>query len=333
MVAANVVVVLWGAFVRATGSGAGCGSHWPTCNGEVAHRPESLETFIELTHRLTSGVALLLVVGLLVAVLRSRHRGHPARAAAIATMVLMLLEAAIGAGLVLLELVADNASWARAGWIAVHLVNTFLLLGAMTLTACWVGDRDRPLSPRPLGGFGPLMAVTVVAVLVVGVTGAVTALGDTLFPSASLAEGIAADRSPTAHFLIRLRVWHPVTASLTALLVSVTAVAASAGVPDGSPYARALSLLGRLLLALVTVQLAGGFLNLALLAPVWMQLVHLGLADALWIALVSVLAFRLYPSALGPPEEVEAGAGLEVGELGRVQLGEDAGRPAVAGSE
>ncbi len=34
----NVLVALWGAYVRATGSGAGCGSHWPTCNGEILPR-------------------------------------------------------------------------------------------------------------------------------------------------------------------------------------------------------------------------------------------------------------------------------------------------------
>ncbi|MFN8454080.1 MAG: COX15/CtaA family protein [Anaerolineae bacterium] len=64
VLAYNLAVILWGAFVRASGSGAGCGSHWPLCNGEVIPRTPQMETLVEFTHRLTSGLALLLVIGL-----------------------------------------------------------------------------------------------------------------------------------------------------------------------------------------------------------------------------------------------------------------------------
>src|SRR5215467_12703113 len=67
VLAYNVAVIAWGAFVRASGSGAGCGRHWPLCNGEVVPRPTSVATVIEATHRATSGLALVGVVGLLVA--------------------------------------------------------------------------------------------------------------------------------------------------------------------------------------------------------------------------------------------------------------------------
>src|SRR4030095_10313466 len=133
--ACNVAVVLWGTIVRATGSGAGCGSHWPLCNGVVLPHAPRIETVIEFSHRLTSGLALLLVVGLVAGAFRFRPKGHAARKAAVFSMLFMIGEAAVGAGLVLFELVADNQSMARAMFMATHLVNTFFLLAALTLTA------------------------------------------------------------------------------------------------------------------------------------------------------------------------------------------------------
>src|SRR5690606_29028870 len=137
VLAYNLLVVLWGAWVRVTGSGAGCGSHWPLCNGEVVPRSAGVETLVEFTHRLTSGVALLAVVALLLWAVRAYPAGHPVRRGARLSMGFMILEALVGGGLVLLELVADNASMARAYWMVAHLVNPFLLLGVLALTAWW----------------------------------------------------------------------------------------------------------------------------------------------------------------------------------------------------
>src|SRR5262245_62215656 len=72
----TIVVIVWGAVVRATGSGAGCGSHWPLCNGVVVPRSPSMATLIELGHRLTSGLALLLVLGLVIGAWRQIGRAH-----------------------------------------------------------------------------------------------------------------------------------------------------------------------------------------------------------------------------------------------------------------
>ena len=138
MLAYNLAVILWGAYVRAIGSGAGCGAHWPLCNGEVIPRAPTVETLIEYSHRLTSGLALLAVVALLIWTWRACAAGHPARRGAVLSMVFILTEAAVGAGLVLFELVADNATMARAMFMAAHLVNTFLLVAALTLTAWWL---------------------------------------------------------------------------------------------------------------------------------------------------------------------------------------------------
>lgn len=292
---ANLAVIAWGAFVRATGSGAGCGAHWPTCNGEVVPRDPGVETLIELTHRITSGVALLLVLGLLIAAFRARPKGHPLRGAAVASFVFIVLEAAVGAGLVLLEHVAQDQSVARVYWMGAHLVNTFLLVASLALTVHWAAP-DARRGPLHRGVIP--IGLAALALMVVSVTGAITALGDTLFPAGSLSEGIAQDFEATAHFLVRLRVWHPVSAALSGVFVLGVAVWAARRWPHARLYAQAV-------LGLVFVQIAGGFLNLALLAPVWMQLVHLLLADLTWIALILLGA-----TCLAPPEEQEPAAAL-----------------------
>lgn len=280
ILAYNIGVIAWGAYVRATGSGAGCGAHWPLCDGRLVPRSLGAATLIEYSHRITSGLALLSVVVLLFWVRRVCPPGHPARRGAAMTVVFMLTEAAVGAGLVLFELVADNASMARALFMAVHLANTFVLVAWITLTAWWLSG-GRALDVRARPGRAAAVAGLLCAVLLVGVSGAVAALGDTLFPSQTLADALAADLSPTSHALIRLRMLHPAFAIVTAVLLVVVAplLARHSGVTPAIRFANAVA-------ALAVVQLVVGVVNVMLLAPVWMQLVHLLVADALWIALV-----------------------------------------------
>jgi cytochrome c oxidase assembly protein subunit 15 len=293
VLAVNLAVVAWGAFVRATGSGAGCGRHWPTCNGAVVPRAPSVETAIELTHRATSGVALLLVVALVVLAVRRFPRRHPVRGAAWASLALILVEALVGAGLVLFGWVADDASPAR-GWVmAVHLTNTFLLVGALALTADWSAH---PPGVR-LRGRGPLawgFALALVSMLLAGVTGAIAALGDTLFPAASLADGLRQDFSPEAHVLLRLRILHPFAAIAAAATLLLAARAALRHRPEERVRRSAFALVG-----LVAVQLVLGLANVALLAPVWLQVVHLVVADLVLVALVLAAAAGLAPARTG----------------------------------
>ena len=286
VLAYNLLVIAWGAVVRATGSGAGCGSHWPLCNGEVVPRGASVETLIEFSHRATSGLALLAVVALLVVAFRVFERGHPARSGAVASMILMLAEAGIGAGLVLFELVAENASMARALFMATHLGNTFLLLAALALTAWWAGG-GAPVRLARRGTLLWLFALAFAALLVAGMSGAVAALGDTLFPASSIEEALAQDFSTTSHLLLRLRVLHPILAVVAGALVLVAVGTVRAvGQLGATRWAFWLRIL-------VFVQLAAGFINVWLLAPVWLQIVHLLLADLLWIALVLTAASSL----------------------------------------
>ena len=296
----NLAVILWGAYVRASGSGAGCGSHWPLCNGVVVPRAPTTATLIELTHRVTSGLALLLVVGLFAWARQARPPGHPARTGAGFALGFMVGEALLGAGLVLLALVATDASVRRVIALALHLLNTFLLVASLGVTAYLAGQRPAPGGPggpgRP-GGRGwttPWLLVPVlVGTLLIGVTGAMTALGDTLFPARDLAAGLAQDQAPTAHFLLRLRVIHPALALLTSLYLAV-----AVGVLATQPVASAVRRLARLALLLFVLQVGAGLTNLLLLAPVYMQLLHLLLADCVWLALV--LLTVAYGQAVGP---------------------------------
>jgi heme A synthase len=273
----NLAVVLWGAFVRATGSGAGCGNHWPACNGEVIPRTPTLATLSEFTHRATSGIDLLLVVLLVLWAFREFPKGHPARLGATLSGVFLVTEALLGAGLVLLEKVARNASvW----WQTMHLLNTLTLLASLTLAAWWGSGHPRL---RLTGRYRWMAAVSLAAVLLMGVTGVIAALGDTLFPARSLAEGLAQDLDPSSHIFLRLRALHPMLAALVGAWLVFFAVTAST----------ASRTFGRAMLALFAAQIALGAANWLLLAPVWLQLVHLLVADLVWVTLVLLCATLL----------------------------------------
>ena len=284
----TVLVILWGAFVRASGSGAGCGDHWPLCNGEAIPTSPTFNTVVEFGHRVTSGLAGLAALALAVAAFWMTERGAPVRKAALASLFFMVTEGAIGAGLVLFEYVAYNPSIARAVWMAAHLTNTFLLLGALTLAAWWAegGGVPRPRADGRTGWIGAAL----VATLVLGAGGAVTALGDTLV----LGGGLDPATDPVVAALVGARVFHP-TMAFVALAVLGAAVVASrlAG-------ARVVTL-GMGVLGLFVGQMALGALNVWLMAPVWIQIVHLLVTDVIWIGLVVFAA-----EALAAPVEEPA---------------------------
>ena len=296
VLAYNLFVILWGAFVRASGSGAGCGSRWPLCNGVPVPRAPQLETIIEFAHRMSSGLSLVLVVVLVIWGFRVFAKKHPVRKAVVAVFIFEMVEVLVGAGLVLLGLVARDESVARAIVMPIHLANTFLLLGSTALAAWWASGHA-PIHLRGQGLLGIGWVIGLAGVMFIGMSGAVTALGDTLFPAGSLIEGLRQDISPTVHVLVRLRVWHPVIAVAIALyVVAYLAPALAARRPGG-----ATKKLSRIVIGLVAIQLAAGFLNVILLAPIWMQIVHLALASAVWIALVLLGAAALAADAPKPP--------------------------------
>jgi len=283
VLAYNVAVIVWGAAVRATGSGAGCGDRWPLCNGTVVQHHPGLATLIELAHRATSGIDLLCVLALLLWTFLSVPRRHLARAFAAAVLVLTLNEALLGALLVLLGHTANDRSPSRAAYLSLHLTNTLLLLAAMALTAHFLSRREAVMRGT-VAWRAPRLALTgLIATLIVGVTGSLAALGDTLYPAHSLISAIAQDFSPGSSWLLQIRWLHPAI-SLVAGAFIVWLIARSLRGPH-----RALAFT---VVALLAVQYLLGVADLVLLAPTWIQMIHLLGADLLWIALV-VLSARL----------------------------------------
>lgn len=287
VLAYNVLVILWGAYVRASGSGAGCGDHWPRCNGEIIPRIKTVEMLIEFSHRASSGLLALSVLALVIWAFRSFPKNHLVRTGAVVSILFVIIEALLGAGLVKFGLVNKNDSVARAVVMSLHLINTLTLTAALALTAWWASG-GRPVRIGAQKAQAMALGIALMTTVMLAVTGAVVALGDTLFPAKTLAEGMQQDFSPTAHFLIRLRIIHPILALIVATYVIVLVITTALGKTDKTTVK-----LARMVAAHFAVQLIIGLANLFLLAPTWMQLLHLGVANLVWISLVLFVASAL----------------------------------------
>lgn len=286
-VAYLVTVILFGAWVRITGSGNGCGSHWPACNGALVPPAPAEKTLIEYTHRLMSGLSVVFALTLVV---WARRLGRPVFRAALLALFFLIVEAGLGALLVKAHLVVDDASVARALVVALHLANTLLLTASAALVAWRAGADSGAASAASSGALAPasrlLLGVALAALMLSCMSGAVTALGDTVFPAqpaldASLLSAIQADASPGQHFLVRLRVLHPLVAVCAALLVAGVLLRIVAG---RAPAAPAQYQLATLAFSAVILQTGVGFVNVLLAAPGWLQIVHLAMAQAVWIS-------------------------------------------------
>jgi len=283
-----ILVILWGAVVRATGSGAGCGDRWPLCNGDFFPHHPRIATIIEFTHRSMSGICTVLVAALISWTFVARPRGDRARKAAVWSGVLLILEAFLGRALVLHGWVDRNTSDARAVMQCIHFSNTMLLLGALTLTWWWLrGSSPFGTPARARTAAWVALALTILT----GATGSVAALADTLFPSSSFREGLAQDFAPNSPLLIHMRWLHPAAAVLAFVAVIVLCRYLSRG---GAQWIGALLLL----------QIALGVIDMVALAPVVLQVVHLLGADLFWIALVAASSNLIFANrAVHTPAE------------------------------
>lgn len=277
----NLVVILWGVFLRASYSGDGCGQHWITCHGEAIPSAPELKTLIEFSHRVTSMLAGLVVIGLVIWAFRKFEKRHLVRRLALLSLVFILIEGAIGGGLVLTGNTAANWTPSRPYWTAGHLINTFVLIGLLGLTA-WFASGDRRFVLRGPAKVWILLTLGIAAIFVTGISGSMAALTNMLFPSETLAEGIAKDFDPNSHILLRLRILHPIFSIFTAVfLIFLSDMIRNAANKDAlvSKWANVVSIL-------VIVQIIFGGATLLLLAPIVMQLGHLLLADLIWISFV-----------------------------------------------
>lgn len=303
----NVVVILQGGVVRITGSGAGCGSHWPTCNGEIVPLQPSLETAIEFSHRLLSFAVLALGVWLLMRALRTRRERPGLALFAGLSMAFLVIEALIGAATVLLGLTGDNTSVARGVWVASHLVNSLLLIGFLSATVVYA-RRDAPGFPLRIsqqGSLAAVLGVAIVGALLLSFTGGIAAMGNTIFPSESLAAGLRADFAADSHPLIRLRILHPLIAIAvgTYLFIGLGFSWWLKPVPAARRTAQ-------VLLGVYVGQLVVGAFNLALLGPFVLQLLHLLLAVAAF-ALLAALTVQMLGGPLKYLRNHKAGSTLE----------------------
>lgn len=285
-----LAVILWGAYVRASSSGAGCGAHWPNCPDAFGSSEVRRATWIEFFHRGTSGISMLMVVALFI--WSRRLPSARLHKATLAALILMCTEALIGAGLVLFEYVAQNASSSRAIWVAAHLTNTFLLLSALTASIVWARPEKPLLAYQASRHIRSVSLIGGIVLLLTGITGAITALGDTLFPAVTLSEGLAQDLMRDAHLYMRLRVFHPFMAMAAAAFILFAALWVLRQNNPTSPQ----RLLRLAAIATVSSQTAVGFLNIVWLTPIPLQMLHLLLADILWIVWTALALSPVYES-------------------------------------
>ena len=287
-----IFVVLLGAVVRATDSGGGCGASWPLCNGDFFPHHPRLATVIEFAHRSTSGVCTVLLIGLAVWTFYATTKGDRARKAVCWAGFFLVTEALLGAALVLKHWVESNVSTGRTIAQSIHFTNTLLLMGALTLTAWFL--RDESLDSAALwvseSGLNRAAAwLAAAATIVVGATGALAALADTLFPSPTLAAGMAEDFASGAPMLVRMRWLHPAAAVLGVVCVGLLVRAAVRARGRWDNVSKAVA-------GLVALQFVLGGADVLLLAPTWMQVLHLLGADLYWVALVVMVGRVLWPA-------------------------------------
>ena len=277
-------VIIWGAWVRRTHSGAGCGEHWPLCNGEIVPLSPSLNTFIEFTHRLSSGFFGLLILYTLFCVFKSKQTSRALRLSIVGAFLFTFIEAFIGAVLVKKGLVLDNQSSTRAILIAFHLVNTFFLLATLTGTFFFSHPhlqkstiKPLPLKPKESIVFGLLF----LSLIWLGASGAIAALGNTLFPVTDGLQALHDELNTQSHFLIQLRLYHPASAIL---VVTMSLALLTFGFPLRQNDNR--FLFGKqIVITLFFTGLMIGLINLFLHAPNITALLHLLWADLIWISL------------------------------------------------
>jgi heme A synthase len=290
VLAFNLIVILWGVFLRASLSGDGCGEHWLTCGGEFIPSAPELKTSIEFFHRITSVIAGFIVIILLIWAIINQRAEKSTKTAlllkmSVASLVFIILEGIIGAVLVLTGNTAANWTPTRPFWMAAHLGNTFTLIAILSLTA-WFAGGGKPFNFNVPRKYLIMFAVATVGIFVVGMSGSVAALGSMLFPSSTLSEGIAKDFSQTSHIILRLRVFHPILSISVGVFLAFLAGWLKSKAKESASVTR----WSNVLTILILIQFAWGAITLVTLAPIVMQIIHLFLADTVWISFVLLSA-------------------------------------------
>jgi heme A synthase len=293
----TLATILWGYFLRISESGDGCGTDWPLCHGAMVPAEAAFPTWVEFIHRASSGMVLVLVAALALAAWRSFPRGHALRVGAGLALLFTVTESLFGALLVVFGLVAEDISTARILIRPLHVTNTFMLMAALAFTA-WAAVRG--VSARPERRWpNRATGLALLGTLALAWTGSWTGLASTAFPAASVGEGVGQYLS-AEHFLIYLRTIHPLVAVGVVTYLVRFALRLRAENAAG-PLRSLASVAG----VLAVIQLLMGGATILLLQPAWMRLLHLALADLLWVAVVLVAAEQAFRSRAGSSQRAE----------------------------
>lgn len=296
LVGYSILAILYGAYVRASFSGDGCGTNWPNC-GQANFLPSgSLKSFIEFSHRVSAQLILPLTVGLYWFTRAKKPEYKETQRWLLWATFFTLVEGAVGAGLIKFGLTAYKDTVHRTFAMSLHLVTTFALLASLAFAALSSVYKER-VEFKGQGAVLSIFSFGAFWTVILGISGAISALGTMLRVHDQVLEQAL---RPTADYLDRLRVAHPFVA--VAALVSIVVCAGLVSAIRPYPMVRKAS---RVLLGLFAVQMACGLLNIWIKAPVWMQVIHLLLADLIWMALVSVGYFALTAEKASLPEKQE----------------------------
>jgi len=281
----TILVILWGAWVRISHSGDGCGASWPLCHDSIIPETKDPKTWVEYVHRLMSGAYGILVLFLAFKLRKIRDLSPKAYLWAKITFFFTVTESLLGAKLVLFGLVGSNDSTWRSGSMALHLINSLLLVYSTIRTYSFLTWGENPrnswpktpnLSPR---WWRRLPTLTLFVLLIVGVTGTIAALSNTLFPVENLMQALADDLNPQSHFLIRLRGLHPLLGLSFGVGFTVLIYLLSESLESAEVRLKTLTFQASVLCSMVTI---AGALTILFHAPAWMKLTHLTFIYLFW---------------------------------------------------
>jgi len=269
----SVLSILAGAFVRATGSGDGCGATWPTCKGRIIPSLSDTSEIIEFSHRGISGILLIVTLYIFVNS-RKLEKGSIARRASNYLTFFVLFEALIGAVIVIFEWVGLNSSFPRIVAVPIHLVNTFGLLASYVILFKILENKLDSIKNLWDRNF----IIISILFLLTGATGSITALADVLYPSASFIEGFLDDFDRTSEVLTRLRIFHPVVSTILSIALYIESKQLQKRFDINTNF------LKFLIFAAVFLGVANVLSNIVL----FLSIFHLALADLLWITYIYV---------------------------------------------
>jgi protoheme IX farnesyltransferase len=284
-------LIVLGGVVRITGSGMGCGDHWPRCDGEW-FPPLDLPTLIEIGHRWVAALVSLLVLAVAIVAWR-RHRDAPAlRTPALLALALLVIQVLLGAVTVKLSL---------PPWVIItHLANAMILLAVLMTVALRAGDPDGPAPPRLVArhpAHGLVLATAALGFVVI-LFGAQVAN----FHAGLLCLGFPLCEGGILPPASRLAALHWTHRVLAFAFLGLTAVMVGQVVRQRDPTARRLRQAAVLVLLATVAQIGVAAAMVLSLLPPGLRALHLLVGSLVWAALV-LLVFRSGRTPAAEPAE------------------------------